>query len=584
MNDELFVVVEIIKIPNGDVPNEVHTFNFSLANVDKVNPQEGFDCVQQKHSSSGVLQLSCVGPIKNKIIIRPVRDSSQPTRKCTTQAEEESRNGSTKAIKPSGPFLAKKTQVRKAPQIVTNIAPERKKSTPVKLTNKVLRPQANSAVSHRPYRDRVIHLLALRSYKKPELLSRLQVDGVNQKDKNCLGMILHQVANLNPKDNSYSLKDYLRKEIQKDWPGYSETEKHTVELLLSRKLDSSQNSTSTSVLKSPVTSKITFSQFGNFTDPLNKKQRISRVNSQSHQPVSGRWPASREKAAAASLLPPCDGAAAPTSLHFTVLPASSPVHMAIFNSPSTPERQGTQDLPMNSFSQNSDSISKDQKDKCTSQTPLGTPVPSAVQVTPPKPRAKKRVWTEEVVHKTPKKVKKEESEKDKSKMQDTMSVSKEEKGLGKEETATLKKLSGSDSSEGVKEISTVSTDLPSTSEQPDYFIKYKAIVSLEQCQSYKDDFNAEYDEHQNLHRELESISRKFKDLDAQWRVTSPGSEEYQLLRAEILEEYQKLKQSSPSYHEKKYRYKYLHQKLSHIKSLIGEFDQQQAESSMDQDM
>lgn len=37
-------------------------------------------------------------------------------------------------------------------------------------------------------------------------------------------------------------------------------------------------------------------------------------------------------------------------------------------------------------------------------------------------------------------------------------------------------------------------------------------------------------------------------------------------------------QSSPNYHEEKYRCEYLHNKLAHIKRLIGEFDQQQAEA------
>jgi len=37
-------------------------------------------------------------------------------------------------------------------------------------------------------------------------------------------------------------------------------------------------------------------------------------------------------------------------------------------------------------------------------------------------------------------------------------------------------------------------------------------------------------------------------------------------------------QSSPNYYEEKYRCEYLHNKLSHIKRLIEEFDQRQAES------
>lgn len=37
-------------------------------------------------------------------------------------------------------------------------------------------------------------------------------------------------------------------------------------------------------------------------------------------------------------------------------------------------------------------------------------------------------------------------------------------------------------------------------------------------------------------------------------------------------------QSTPNYYEEKYRCEYLHNKLSHIKRLIGEYDEQQAES------
>ncbi|PKU29145.1 rna polymerase ii elongation factor ell2 [Limosa lapponica baueri] len=109
--------------------------------------------------------------------------------------------------------------------------------------------------------------------------------------------------------------------------------------------------------------------------------------------------------------------------------------------------------------------------------------------------------------------------------------------------------------------------------------KYIDIVSYEQRQSYKDDFNAEYDEYRHLHARIDCVTRRFMKLDAQRKLVSPGSKEYQMLQEEIVEEYRKLKQSSPNYYEEKYRCEYLHNKLSHIKRLIGEFDQRQAESS-----
>ncbi|NXE79073.1 ELL2 factor, partial [Cochlearius cochlearius] len=566
----------LIKIPKVDLPNEVHTFNFYLSNVGKDNPQGSFDCVQQTDSSSGASQLSCLGFIQNKITVCATSDSYLTTRERMTQAEEESRNRSAKVIKPGGPFLGKRVQIRRAPQSIPDAAPERKRSTPMNPANTIRRTHTHNTVSQRPYRDRVIHLLALKSYKKPELLARLQRDGVNQKDKNSLGTILQQVANLNPKDNSYTLKDYVFKEIQKDWPGYNEIDKQSLELILSRKLNSSQNATSTSHLESPVTSHkdapSTSSQKrllnSDFIDPLiNKKQRISHLNSRVQPSPSGHLPASSEKATAAPPPPRPTAATTPAPLPLppTLLPTSNPSQTASSGSPSTPEGKGTQDLPVDSFSQNSGSIYEDQQQKYTSQTPLGILASATVQAEPPKPAGEKHA----VLHQKPKKVK-EHKEKDESKTQDTTSASEEEKDLRKEKTAKPKKSSHLDS--GVKETCTASTDPPSSaSEQPDYFIKYIAIVSYEQRQSYKDDFNAEYDEYRNLHARIESITRKFMKLDAQRKLLSPGSKEYQILHEEVLEEYRKIKQSSPNYYEEKYRCEYLHNKLSHIKRLIGEF-------------
>ncbi|GAB0206167.1 RNA polymerase II elongation factor ELL2 isoform X1 [Grus americana] len=571
----------LIKIPKVDLPNEVQTFNFYLSNVGKDNPQGSFDCVQQTNSSSGASQLNCLGFIQNKITVCATSDSYQTTRERMTQAEEESRNRSAKVIKPGGPFLGKRVPVRRPPQSIPDAVPERKRSTPMNPANTIRRTHTHNAVSQRPYRDRVIHLLALKSYKKPELLARLQRDGVNQKDKNSLGIILQQVANLNPKDNSYTLKDYIFKDIQKDWPGYNEIDKQSLELILSRKLNSSQNATSTSHLESSVTSNddgpSTSSQKrllnSDFIDPLmNKKQRISHLNSRAQLSYGCYLPASVEKATAAPPPPPpppppaAATTSAPLLLPPTLLPTSTPPQAVSSTSSNTPERRGTQDMSMDSFSQNSSGVYQDQQKKHTSQTLFRIPAP-------PKSAGEKRT----VLQQRSKKVQ-EYKGKDESKVQDTTSASREEKDLKKEEPAKLKKSSGMDSDEGVKETCSASIDGPSSSEQPDYFKKYVAIVSYEQRQSYKNDFYAEYDEYRNLHARIENTTRKFVKLDAQRKLLSPGSKEYQMLHEEVLEEYRKVKQSTPNYYEEKYRCEYLHNKLSHIKRLIGEYDEQQAES------
>ncbi|CAM4671188.1 unnamed protein product [Lepidochelys kempii] len=653
----------LVKIPKADLPNEVHNFNFYLSNVGKDNPQGSFDCVQQTVSSSGASQLNCLGFIQDKITVCATNDSYQMTRERMTQAEEESRNRSTKVIKPGGPFVGKRVQIRKAPQSIPDAVPERKRSTPINPANTIRKTHVNNSVSQRPYRDRVIHLLALKTYKKPELLARLQRDGVNQKDKNSLAAILQQVANLNPKDNSYTLKDYVFKEIQKDWPGYNEIDKQSLELVLSRKLNSSQNVTSTSHLESPLSSSKDAASASpsqkrlldsDFIDPLmNKKPRISHLTNRVQPTLNGHLTASNERATAPPPPPPPPPAAAatpaPPTLPSTRLPVSNPPQPvnSNSNSPSTPEGRGTQDLPIDGFSQNGNSIFEDQQEKYTSRTPLEMPAPTAVELACPKSTDE----VHSVLHKKSKKKSKKHKEKDQIKKHNMESMEEKEKDLKKEEIVKLKN-SSLDSSEGVKETCTDSTDPSSTSELPDYFVKYIAIVSYEQRQSYKDDFNAEYDEYRSLHARMENVTRRFMKLDAQRKLLSPGSKEYQVFQAlggwekipplrrrqgltlsstwlhnilqgalrkwlykrifkhshfpsmalsqlclqtcsspqqegdqrikvvheEVLKEYRKIKQSSPNYHEEKYRCEYLHNKLAHIKRLIGEFDQRQAES------
>ncbi|XP_042643917.1 RNA polymerase II elongation factor ELL2 [Tyto alba] len=569
----------LIKIPKVDLPNEVNTFNFQLSNIGKENPQGRVDCVQQMDPSFGASQHCCLGFIQNKITVCGT-GSYVTSKDHMTQTEEESRSGSAKVTRPGGPFLGRKAQVRRVPQNVPDPVPVRKRSMPMNPASTVRRVHTQSAVTQRPYRDRVIHLLALKSYKKPELLTRLQKDGVNQKDKDCLGMILQQVAILNTKDNSYSLKDYLFKDIQKDWPGYNEIDKQSLELILSRKLKPSEDATSTNHLGSSVTSNkdspstsqkrgLTYS----FIDPLNKKRRISRLAKGVQSPLHDRLSAFREKTTVAPPPPPRPGAISIPSTHSmrrARLPTSNPPKTASSTLPSLAERCRTQNRPVDSFSLKGSQSSEDRGQNHASRSPSGVPGPAAVWGGSRKSTGKKHPALHQQ-HEV------EERAEDEGETQHAASASGEEKDLGKETAATLNRPSCLDSDEEFEEtLSASSHSLSSASEPPDYLTKYTTIVSYEQRQRYKDDFTAEYDEYRNLYAHMESISQKFVSLDAQRQLLPPGSKEYQMLCGEVLEEYQKLKEARPSYFEQKCRCKYLHSKLSHIKRLIGEFDEQQA--------
>lgn len=85
----------------------------------------------------------------------------------------------------------KKVQIRKPAPGQSDIAPLRRSSRPVIISSSTLK---KTPAQHRPLRERLIHLLALKPYKKPELILRLQKDGLLPSDKDSLDSHLQQVT------------------------------------------------------------------------------------------------------------------------------------------------------------------------------------------------------------------------------------------------------------------------------------------------------------------------------------------------------------------------------------------------------
>ncbi|XP_076204789.1 RNA polymerase II elongation factor ELL3 [Aptenodytes patagonicus] len=98
----------------------------------------------------------------------------------------------------------------------------------------------------------------------------------------------------------------------------------------------------------------------------------------------------------------------------------------------------------------------------------------------------------------------------------------------------------------------------SLAEIPDYLRrKYRTIGSAEQCRAYEAAFSADYTEYRYLHARIGNVSQKFIQLGAKMKTLKQGTEE---------------RKTYPSYQQEKNRCEYLHQKLSHIKSLILQFE------------
>ncbi|XP_035007146.1 RNA polymerase II elongation factor ELL2 [Hippoglossus stenolepis] len=608
-----------IKIPKTNSSSDTfNSFDFYLSNVGKDNPQGSFECIHQYVSSSGASHLALLATVQDKVTVCATNDSYQVTRERMTQAVEDTRERGTKVIKPGGQYRGKRVHIRKPAITNTEVVPERKRSTPINPANTIRKCLSNNPVSQRPFRDRLIHLLALRPYKKLEVLARLQRDGINQKDRTSLGTTLQQVANLNPKDNTYSLKDFIYRDVHRDWPGYSEDEKTQVDRILARKLGlptETQSSSSSPKDGAPTSPQKRQPDF-DFIDPLApKKARISHLSNRgpaaSSSSSSDRHEDEGSPSSKRSSLPSITSGP-PTHLPISSHPPApshqQPSPASNTNSPSTPEGCGTQDLPMDQSSSCRDPSPSPFPSDRTLQDRFLQPVPIPRTASSPSPPPRTSLTVTSTVITSPplssstnKKVKKKskkhkdkdrEKEKDKGKQTERGSSSppsvtelaeeipkaKKKRSAEEDKREVIEKHPHKDQDSSDKQKPVQSTEFSSTIEMPDYVVKYMPLMSMDQRQSFKDDFNAEYDEYRLLHARVESITRRFTQLDTQCRKLSPGTKEFQKVQEEVLKEYKKMKQHNPNYHEEKQRCEYLHNKLAHIKRLIADFDQRRAQA------
>lgn len=75
----------------------------------------------------------------------------------------------------------------------------------------------------RSLKDRLVHLLALRPFKKPELYDRIYQDGLKEQERKLVATILKQISRM--QSNAYHLNASAWNDVQDDWPFYTEEER-----------------------------------------------------------------------------------------------------------------------------------------------------------------------------------------------------------------------------------------------------------------------------------------------------------------------------------------------------------------------
>ncbi|XP_026196166.1 RNA polymerase II elongation factor ELL-like [Anabas testudineus] len=541
-----------ITIPCSENRDEVRIFTFGVTNVARDNPHGSFDCVQQL-STGAAGELSGLGVIQKKMTVNATDDSYDKARQSMAQAEEETRSRGAIVIKHGGRYQGKKVTVRPPAPALVNLTKPKPSSQSFHSNNKrgvnmpkvkkgACAPHRKSGgeVQERPLRERVTHLLALRPYKRPDLILRLQKDGLSEEGKDMLDSVLMEVCQPNIRDKTFVLKDSLYKELQKDWPGYTSGDQQLLKRILVRRLFQPQQNLLTvpkaqvSPLRDTPNSspahRPKHSLPEEYTDPLaSKKPRISHLSNKTASDTSRLRPV--EEVAHKDVTEETKDSRQKNSLD----------PRKLFDSLSAvcqQEKEMAKRLEPTPTAQ--------EKPESTEQHREHDPPPDSDQ--PPSP-----LIVPDLNNYTVKRKKGKHKHRDQEK---------DERRNRKE----------SSDPRGILFDSNV---LQADDDTTDYLSKYTVICSQDQRQRYKKDFNNEYKEYRDLHARINSVTQQFMELDTQLKQLHHESHKYKTVHNKILQEYRAIKNSNPNYDKDKIRCEYLHNKLAHIKKLISDYDQQQ---------
>ncbi|XP_070686118.1 RNA polymerase II elongation factor ELL-like [Pempheris klunzingeri] len=543
-----------IPAPTPESSSALRGFSFYLSSDSKDQPQASFNCIHQYVSSNGREQLEGQGIIQDKITVCATDDSYQMTRERMSQVEKDSWSRSAIEIKPgaSHPSKCVKFHKRQAPLYVLG-------SSFYKQSPNNRRNGSMATPTQKPLRERIIHLLALKPCRKPEVLLWLEREKACPRDKAELSIVLDEVAKVNPKDSSYLLKDDFYKHVQRDWPGYSEEERHLICRLLARKLQLHNSHQSRNVQTNVSIPKISDDTLHHSTANNAAVKRLVSFDSPERLAVKRLRPADQRLPGQPTVNGLLNNKRHNITTHSTLKPS---FHTKTEFQRTSNQTGNQNDLPgdhngfpfmlkLCSTSDTSVSEGREQKPKVSSHQPPQDDSDCAHQQLANCQRKKKK------------------SKKHKDKEWERV---KDSKGSEWIETSP-------DFKQNPDELDNPDiTNAVASEEKPDYVLAYNTIMSLEQCQRYQEDFCAEYDEYKDLHSRIAAITHMFIQLGSKIKNLSPGTQEYKIMEDQILGKYNKCRKKFPGYREEKKRCEYLHEKLSYIKQLIMDYEVSQASS------
>ncbi|KAB0800920.1 hypothetical protein PPYR_05274 [Photinus pyralis] len=594
--------------------NGITSFNFSMSTTaDMEGPGGSFECIQQLSPPRGSLET--LGVVPYKIRIHANDDIYEATRHRMTVAEENHKNKCTREIKPNQTDIGRKVKVkqiigktvtppsrRDAPQQRENgpkMYQSNMSSKPVQPTNGMTNGFGNSLnnsrtqnkpsmpdIARRPIRERLLHLLALRPFKKPELYERLVKEGL--REKNSMTSILKQISFL--KDNAFHLNRAMWNDVREDWPFYTESERQMLKRRKPQNLTppgssdggssgSGQSPTSTHPGSPPPP--ISSSKRPGYYDGVDglptKRPRISHYRKPSEsiyrspaENISQRRPVTDSRDA--SNMNP--RSREPTTNGYS----NSSYSNEILNEKHSDEedvanRKRSCDSHSLSFNVNRE---KTYNDSNTSYSPYKDDIVGKDDLQDNTRLVNNDSFNNERIRRS------DLFNGDQNKSVNTLNntrIKDNQLDINRRNNNVSSRPKHSPNSE-MDKISLSETGPPNESavdsEFPDYLTEYATIRNGEQRRRYKSDFNADYAEYRELHAVVEKVSRRFAELEERLKQENIASPKYKDIKKQIFREYKQNKQDIM--HQKaKGRFQYLHDKLSHIKRLVLEYDQRIAD-------
>ncbi|OCT86865.1 RNA polymerase II elongation factor ELL [Xenopus laevis] len=538
-----------IKIPSPSpgCEDRVRIFAFYLSRESKDKPQSSFECIRQGTSWSGEKQLSCIGRIQDKITVCATDESYQLTRDRVSQVEKETSSRTAIEIKLEASHQNKYVKI----PAKKNMEGSKEESQCSRRPPVFLTPAAKKCnrvgVENRPLQEWVVHLLALKPYKKQDIIPRLEKAGENHREQKDLLATLDLVGQVNPKDGSYSLKEEFYTQVQTDWVGYSPEERQHIESTLSRKhLNISESQNIPTEMPAPP-------QRTQHGPPSSYSSARGQYSESKRPPAAGTTDnGSCKKMKTSHLDSRQRRSNSPPVLNSNSRHKSSSETCAGLCS--VPENQGVYSLHTHKNQSNHQSVPKSQhRESHKEKTPC-----EAQDSGKAKPQGATSLCSQG--HKKTEWNKQEKKQKDSSEEE-------EEDDDWEEGALQLERcLCSPEENPPQAEPASPADGIL------DYCKKYGPITSADQRQVYEKDFTADYTEYLELHAKISQVLDHFVRLGSKMKKLQKGTVEHKVAGKKILAEYKKFKVTYPGYREEKAKCEYLHHKLSHIKERILEYE------------